>query len=209
MEPLTCLDARPLISADADDELGSAERALLGAHLEHCADCGRYADQVAGLARTVRVRRIDTDPEFVARVVERAARARLGRGAWLRPALAWCGVMVAAESVRPFIWGQLAGSSTHVARHVGASALALAVAFLAAAWRPDRAAGMLPFVGALLCSTVVATVLDTVFGTRSAGAEYVHVAEVVGMVLLWVIAGSPGWDRVRRAAPHRARRLGT
>jgi len=33
---------------------------------------------------------------------------------------------------------------------------------------------------------------------RSAMSEVVHVVELVGMVLLWMIAGSPGWDRVER-----------
>jgi predicted anti-sigma-YlaC factor YlaD len=199
MRPLPCADARALISAAADDELSVDETASLDAHVERCLDCTDYADGVAALTRSVRLRPFTTDPELVARAM--AGAGRLGRGAWLRPALAWCSVLVGAESARPLLFGELAGTPTHVARHIGASGLALAVAFVSVTWRPHRAAGLLPFVAALLVATLAATLLDTVSGSRRAGAEYVHVAEVVGMLLLWLIAGSPGWERVRRWFP--------
>jgi hypothetical protein len=48
----------------------------------------------------------------------------------------------------------------------------------------------------LLLTTLVSTVLDTIDGNRSALAEAVHVVEIVGLVLLWMVAGSPGWDRL-------------
>ena len=121
---------------------------------------------------------------------------RLGRGGWLRPALAWCGVLIALQSVRPLVFADLDGAPTHIARHAGASALALAIGLVYAAWRPHRAFGLLPFVGALLLTTLVSTVLDTIDGNRSALSEAVHVAEIVGLVLLWMVAGSPGWDRL-------------
>ena len=157
---------------------------------------------MAALNRSVRLRPADTRPDFVERVMIRADSARLGRGAWVRPALAWCGVVVAVQAVPPLLFADLDGAATHIARHVGASASALAIGFLFAAWRPHRAAGMLPFVAALLATTIVAAMLDTVSGERSALAESVHVAELVGLVLLWMVAGSPGWERVRSAAVH-------
>jgi predicted anti-sigma-YlaC factor YlaD len=197
--PLACADARSLISAAADDELAPDETAVLDAHLADCAGCRAYIDHVASLKRHVRLRPITTEPELVAHVMSRAG--RLKRGTWLRPALAWCSVLVAAESAGPLVFGELAGTPTHVARHLGASGLALAVGFVSVAWRPQRAAGMLPFGVALLAATLVATLLDTVSGSRQPGAELVHVAEVVGMVLLWMIAGSPGWERICRWFP--------
>lgn len=115
----------------------------------------------------------------------------------MRPALAWVGVVVAIQSVQPLLFGALDGAPTHVARHVGASALALAIGFGYAAWRPTRAFGLVPLVAALFAATVVASVLDTISGTRSALAESVHIAELIGMVLLWSVAGAPGWERTR------------
>lgn len=204
---IDCELARELVSADADDELRAGERSVLSGHLAGCAACRAHAEQVALLTRHVRVRRLGgsaaSTPDLVERVLARSRPARLGRGGWLRPALAWCGLVIAAQSMRPLVWGDLSGTPTHVARHVGASALALAIGFLYAAWRPHRAFGLLPLVGALLATTLFGAVLDTAGGNRNAFAELVHVAELVGAALLWMVAGSPGWDRLSEHRPAR------
>lgn len=185
-----------LISAASDDELDHDEQRWLDSHLDGCAGCRSHVDAVASLNRSVRVRSAGFEPDFVARVMDRSRPARLGRGGWLRPALAWCGVLIAAQSVRPLVFGEIDGTPAHIARHVGASGLALAIGLLYAAWRPHRAFGLLPFVGALLATTILSALLDTLSGQRSALAEMVHLAEVVGLVLLWMVAGSPGSERV-------------
>lgn len=195
-DALRCDDAHELISAEADDELRSADRLRLAAHLDGCRECEAYADRVARLTRQVRLRRVVAEPDFVERVLVRSRPPRLGRGGWLRPALAWCGLVLGAQSVRPLVFGELADTPTHVARHVGASALALAVGLLYAAWRPHRAYGLLPLAGALFATTIFGALLDTFTGRRAALAEVVHLAEMLGLVLLWLVAGSPGWDRV-------------
>ncbi|MEY2959688.1 MAG: hypothetical protein RLZZ01_2256 [Actinomycetota bacterium] len=197
--PMSCIEARERVSAAADGELGAGEGPVLDAHLEECEQCTEYAATVAVLTRTVRLRPVVVGPDPVATVLARSRPPRLGRGGWMRPTLAWVGVVVAAQSIGPLVAGSLDGAPTHVARHVGASALALAVGFGYAAWRPTRAFGLVPLVAALFAATVIASLLDTVTGTRSAVAESVHVAELVGMVLLWSVAGAPGWERVRDA----------
>jgi predicted anti-sigma-YlaC factor YlaD len=130
--------------------------------------------------------------------MQRAQPARLGRGGWLRPALAWCGLLIAVQSLSPLVFGEIEGAPTHVARHVGASTFALGVGLLYVAWRPHRAYGLLPLVGALFGAMLAGACFDVLGGDRSAMSEGVHVVELVGMVLLWMIAGSPGWDRVER-----------
>ena len=196
---VNCAQARDLVSAAADDEIGAVDQRRLDVHLDACAECADYADGVARLTRAVRVRQLAAPSGFVEQVMARSSATRLGRGAWIRPALAWCGLLVAVQAIKPLVLADLDGAPTHVARHVGASALALAIGFLYVAWRPERAAGLLPFVGALLATTVIGTVLDTASGERSAVAEATHVAEFTGLVLLWLVAGSPGWERVRTA----------
>lgn len=124
----------------------------------------------------------------------------------MRPALAWCGLLVAAQSIAPLVFGDADGAPTHVARHVGASSLALAVGFVYIAWRPHRAFGMLPYVGALLAAMAIGAAIDVLGGDRSPLSEAVHLSESVGMVLLWMIAGSPGWDRVERTVRTTRRR---
>lgn len=197
-----------LISAATDDELSGDEQLQLDAHLEWCSSCRAHADAVASLTRTLRLRSAEFERDFVTRLMTRSRPARLGRGGWLRPALAWCGAVIAVQSIRPLVLAEVDGAATHIARHLGASTLALAIGLLYAAWRPHRAFGLLPFVAALLATTLVSAVLDTIDGNRSAMAEAVHVMETIGLVLLWMVAGSPGWDRVRDGARMLRRRQG-
>jgi predicted anti-sigma-YlaC factor YlaD len=199
MEIVTCSLARELVSAAADDELAPDEERRLVAHLEGCVDCTAYANELAGLTRTIRLRPVASRDDLTELILARSRPPRLGRGGWMRPALAWVGLVVAAQSIAPLVFGDLDGTPTHVARHVGASALALAIGLLYGAWRPARAFGLLPLVAALFLATVVAAALDTLAGDRTAVAESVHVAELIGMVLLWFVAGSPGWERARDA----------
>lgn len=199
MERMPCVSARELLSAAADDELGPDEEQLLSAHLEGCPQCVAYGDELAVLTRSVRLRPVHRREDLTARILARSRPPRLGRGGWMRPALAWVGIVIAVQSIDPLIFGDVDGTPTHVARHVGASAMALAIGLLYAAWRPERAFGLLPLVSALFVATIAAAVLDTATGDRDALAEMVHVAELVGMVLLWFVAGSPGWERTRDA----------
>lgn len=193
---MECTSAREWISAAADDELTSAERHRLDEHLERCDACRAYADDVAGLNRLVRLRPAEPVPDLAHRVLDRARPPRLGRGGWLRPALAWVAVVIGAQSVGPLLLGNVEGASTHVARHLGAFALALAIGLAYVAWRPHRAFGLLPFAAALVATTMVGAVADVASGSRAPLAEVVHVTELVGLVLLWMIAGSPGRDRL-------------
>lgn len=195
---MPCSTARELISADADDALGADEHGALARHVDGCVECASYQSRVAGLARSVRVRPASFDPAFVAAVMQRAQPARLGRGGWLRPALAWCGLVIIVQSVSPLVFGDIDGAPTHVARHVGASTFAVGIGLLYVVWRPHRAFGMLPLVGALFGAMLAGAAFDVIGGDRSAMSEGVHVVELVGMVLLWMIAGSPGWERIER-----------
>ena len=197
--PASCDSVREMISAEVDGALIGDEARLLDEHVEGCVACAAYRSDVVALARTMRVRAVETDPAFVEAVLQRTKPARLGRGGWLRPALAWCGIVLAGQSISPLMFGQLDGTPTHVARHVGASTLALAFGLLYVAWRPHRAAGLLPFVGALFGTMFASAMFDVLDGGRSPVSELAHAAELVGMVLLWMIAGSPGWDRVETA----------
>lgn len=199
MEPMPCAAARELVSAASDDELAPDEEHRLARHLAACADCTAYAERLAALTRSFRLRPVTHGRDLTGRIMASSRPPRLGRGGWMRPALAWVGIVIVVQSIDPLVFGDIDGTPTHVARHVGASALALAIGLMYAAWRPERSFGLLPLVGALFAATLVASILDTVSGDRAAVAETVHVAELVGMVLLWFVAGSPGWERVRDA----------
>jgi predicted anti-sigma-YlaC factor YlaD len=191
-----CTSARELISAAVDDELPTADLESLDEHLDGCPLCRAYAERVSALTRTVRLRGVGAVPDLTARVLDRARPPRLGRGGWLRPALAWIALVIAVQSVRPLVLGDASGATTHIARHLGAFGLALSLGMAYAAWRPHRAFGMLPFAAALVATTVLSAVFDMTDRVSTPLAEAVHISELVGLVLLWMIAGSPGWERM-------------
>lgn len=201
-DPTSCEAAHELLSARLDGEATGEERHRLDAHLAWCTGCRAHAAELDELSRLVRVRPAEPVPDLVAAVTARARPARLGRGGWLRPALAWVAVVMLAQSAPALVLGELGGADTHNARHLGAFGVALAIGFAYVAWRPHRAFGLLPFTAALVGTMLVALVADVVGNGRSAVAELVHVTELVGLVLLWMIAGSPG-------LPHRTGRAGS
>jgi predicted anti-sigma-YlaC factor YlaD len=199
MEPIDCETTREALSARADGEATSDDIAFAETHLSGCAACRSFAIDVARLDRMVRIRPAEPVPSLVASVTARARPARLGRGGWLRPALAWVAVVMLVQSMPAVLFGETSGTSPHLARHLGAFGAALAIGFAYAAWRPHRAFGLLPFTAALVATTSVSIIADIATGSRTPLAELIHVTELAGLALLWMVAGSPGW-RGRRAS---------
>lgn len=197
---MNCDQARVILSAAADGEAHLDERSEMHQHVDTCPSCREFAAGVTGLDRLVRIRPAEAIPDLVGTVTSRTRPAQLGRGGWLRPALAWLALVVAFQHLPALVLGRSAGADTHMARHLGAFGVALAIGFAYAAWKPHRAYGLLPFVVGLVGTVIASTAFDVLDGGRSALAESTHTTELVGLVLLWMVAGSPGWHGWRRRA---------
>lgn len=204
---LPCSTAVELLSARQDGETTGAENAALDHHLAGCAECSLLATRIEALSRRLRFRPADPVPNLVGAITERTRPAVLGRGGWLRPAMAWVAVVLFAQNVVALVGGRLDGADGHLARHVGAFGVALAIGFGYVAWKPHRSHGLLPFAAALIVTISISALADIVDGGRTVLAESAHVTEVVGLALLWMIAGSPGWTRVTDWVEHRRHML--
>lgn len=192
--PITCDEARELISVVADGESTRLEQSAIDVHLDGCLECRALSQRMAIVNRQFRFRPTEPVPDLVGVVTARARPAILGRGGWIRPALAWVAVVLFAQNIMPLVLGEVDGAETHLARHLGAFGVALAIGFAYAVFRPHRAFGMLPFVAALVVTMLASAGFDLLDGGRSAVAEATHIAELLGLTLLWMIAGSPGWN---------------
>ena len=205
--PSTCSTARELLSAREDGEATVAEHAALERHLVGCVACRAVAAQFSDLSRQLRFQAADPIPNLVGAIAERTRPAVLGRGSWLRPAIAWVAVVLLAQNVVALVGGRLDGADGHLARHVGAFGVALAVGFAYVAWKPHRSHGLLPFAAALIVTISISALADIVDGGRTVLAESAHITEVIGLVLLWMIAGSPGSTRWTQWGDRRHRTL--
>jgi predicted anti-sigma-YlaC factor YlaD len=93
------------------------------------------------------------------------------------------------------------GATIHESRHIGAMSVALALGLLYTVKNPSRAYGILPITAALAFTMLVSAVVDVVRGATPLLEESIHVLEVLGFVLVWLLAGRPGTPRWFRRAP--------
>lgn len=187
-----CSIAREIVSAELDGEADPVESARAGTHLSGCRSCRTWRTSVEALQRSTRVREAESIPDLTESVLARAHPPHAGRGEWIR----WALVVVALTQLvvaLPDLFADSTGNpSVHESRHVGAMAVALSLGLLYTARIPARAFGMLPLAAALAVTMFVTAVVDVVRGSAPIMGESVHVLELVGFVLVWLLAGSPG-----------------
>jgi predicted anti-sigma-YlaC factor YlaD len=207
---MDCDLCRAAISADLDGEARGVPDEAVRAHVETCTGCRQFAAGADRLHRVARVtpaepvpdltdsilRSIGAEPE-VAGAAERADE----RTQFLRITLAVIAVIQLAMAIPALVLGDDAGLPTHVARHLGSFSLALGVGLLMVAFKPDRAAGVLPVVAALVICLLGSSIIDVVQGTAAPGAEVSHAPELVGLVAVWLLARAPGERARHRARP--------
>ena len=198
---MECDLAEELLSARLDDQCTAAELAALDQHLAGCAGCRQHEAALAALHRASRVRSADPVPDLSRLIMAKAHPPRPGRGEWVRVALAVVALTQLVLALPALLLGDDVGATVHVARHVGSFSVALAIGMAYAAWRPERAFGLLPSAAALAGCTLLAAGFDVAGGRVGVLAESAHVMDVAALVLLWLLAGAPrpsGWVRGRR-----------
>jgi predicted anti-sigma-YlaC factor YlaD len=186
---MECSKAREALSALLDGEPTMETNLALSAHVRTCADCSHYWERARALDTLTGVARTD-GPDLTAQVLESARSQRHRLDPWtssLRLGLVAVAIAQLGLAIPGLIYGTDEGAPIHIAHEVGAWDLALAVAFVFAAWRPLRAVGLLPFAGALSAGLILTAIIDVAHGRAVALTETTHLLELVGTALLYLI----------------------
>lgn len=203
---MDCDRCRAAVSAGLDGEDPGLPDDLVAAHIDACAGCRAFAMGATELHRSARVTPAEPVPDLTEPILRAIAAEPVvvdvdERTRFLRISLAVIAVIQLAMAVPALILGDDAGLPTHVARHLGSFSLALGVGLLVVAWKPERAAGVLPIVAAVVICLLASAFLDIVQGRAAPGAEVSHAPELVGLVAVWLLARAPGESARHRARP--------
>ena len=189
MQDWTCAPWMEAISARADGEAATIDARLLDAHLATCPACRAFADDIPRVGRAAAIRPADRVPDLAGHVVRTARAADRGSVWWvLRLGLGVVAIQVIIFSAPALLLGHSAGSDEHAARHLGSFAIAYAIGLLVVALRPAKARGMLPLAAALAGCLAITAVIDISDGHTPVIAEARHIPEVIGLILVWVLA---------------------
>jgi predicted anti-sigma-YlaC factor YlaD len=188
---MRCDDARVLVSAEVDGELAASDTERLAEHLTTCDSCAAWATRARRLRRATLIRPVTEEVDLTATVLARANVPRVGRYGGLRSLLVALGLVLLALDAPLLLTGDQTGASEHVGRHLGASGVALGIGFLYAAWRPERAVGLVPLAAALGVGLTISATVDLADGGALTD-DARHLLELTGLVCLWAISGGPG-----------------
>jgi predicted anti-sigma-YlaC factor YlaD len=201
---MTCDPWLEAISARADGESPTIDERLLDSHIATCASCRAFADDIHDLRRAAVVDIAVPVLDMTGRVVK-AARLADRTSVWwvLRLGLGVVSVQVIVLCAPALFLGHSAGSDAHSARHLGSFAVAYAIGLLVVALRPAKARGMLPLAAALAGCLAITAIIDISDGRVPAVTEFHHIPEIIGLVLVWLLARPARLadTPVRRALP--------
>ena len=190
---LDCDAVRLEISEAIDD--GRAVAPAAGAHLESCAACQRWEEASHQLRRST-LRSVGGGAAVEVDLPNLPKRFVFYRS--VRLALAWAAVLLIVWNlVDMFAAGS--GPAIHLERHQAAFDVALGMAFLFVAWRPDRAYGMVPFAATFTFALSISAIIDLANGASTLLRESAHLIELAGLALLWVLGVAVGPGRRKPA----------
>jgi predicted anti-sigma-YlaC factor YlaD len=187
LEGMSCGEWITAISAQSDGEDPGVDPRLLAVHLETCASCRAYRDQVAGLRRASAVAPADEMPDLSRNVAKLNAVADRASRWWVvRSLLGLVAVVIIVVSV-PALFGE-EGPSVHESRHVGAFSIAYAAALLLVVVRPARARAIFPVTLVLAGALFITALVDVVEGHVPLIDETAHLPELLSVPLVWLLA---------------------
>ena len=201
MKSVDCGSAQEVLSADLDGQAGAFEVRAAKLHRDSCGSCSAWFDDVSLLQRRVRVRSAESVPDLSSVILERSHPPRPGRGEWVRYSLVVIALTQLVIALPDLLARTEPGTTAHESRHIGAMAVALSLGLLYTAKVPARAYGILPITAALAATMLGSAIFDVTRGSTPLLGESVHIFELVGFVLVWLLAGRPGTPRFLKRKP--------
>lgn len=176
---LRCEQCRESLSARSDGEWAPYPSASVDAHVHSCVGCQAYAQTLGVPPLTPSSTRLLAIPTMSAARLRTILIAR-----WVMALTGLAQIMTAI----PSIFAKSGHHTDHEARHIAAFAIALGVGMMYAAWRPHRAAGMVPSFVALVVCLAISCVLHLASGELPGRAEFTHLFAPVAAGTLWLLA---------------------
>ena len=185
---MRCDQSRDLLSARMDGEATADELAVLDRHLASCGACATFATSLGAVDRVTRLVPAEPVPDLTGAVMAaNPPRPRDPQREAARRGLVVVALAQMAVALPSLLVGS-PGEAVHTTRELGSWSAALAVGLLVAAWQPGRARGMLPLGLVLVGGLSLGALVDVLAGTTAGAGEAVHLLEVTGIALLWLLA---------------------
>lgn len=194
---MDCTNARTVLSALLDGEAVADTEPARG-HLATCPDCRVWRTRAEELLSNTRTE-FPVTPDLTVSVLEavraadNAARAKaLARARVLRWAVGIAAIaqLVLAVPALLAATGFTDLPAVHASREMASFDIAVAVGFLLAAIRPERARAFVPVACVLALCLAVTSGIDMAAGATALADETGHIVAAVQAVLLWALGRS-------------------
>jgi predicted anti-sigma-YlaC factor YlaD len=185
---MDCSAVRESMSALLDHEAPAVSNDMVTFHLDRCNGCRAWSAAAERTHRTFRIAPADPVPDLTPAILQAINSDRRSPADAIRPLrliIACCALLQLCLTIPAFV--ETAGAPIHLDHELGAWDAALAFGFLFAAWRPERAWGMLPLVGAIGATLAVTGIIDAATGHTTLNGESAHIVELLGFFFLWML----------------------
>jgi len=190
-----CETHRLALSAGLDGEATELEHHAALAHVRRCTECAMWLEEATDVTRAVRLSSAEEVPDLTAAILVASPAIRPVAADVLPIAriglalVAFAQLLIGQESLL-----DAGGIAAHLSRETGVWEVALAIGFATAAWRPRRAAGLVPLVAALAFGLIITSTIDAADGAVAVLSEGHHLIALLGFGLLVVSTrvSSPG-----------------
>lgn len=189
---MDCVVARESMSAELDGEETPISSDLVAAHFSRCDGCRSWESTARALHRKLRLTVAQEVPELTPSILaaigadDQRNRVQVANVRACRSMLMICAVLQLAMTL-PIFFGSAPGP-IHLDHELGSWDAALSAGLLVAAFRPERAWGMLPLVGAIGAALTATGAYDVMANHTSLTGETTHIMELVGLSFLWALA---------------------